>query len=365
MWRARHCSREPEPRRVLQTMKKIYLLLAAAIIAMSATAEDSISRCRKTYGVAFYNLENLFDTINSNGRWDLEFSPAGKRQWDSEKYALKVNNLANAIANMVTDATPGGPAIVGIAEVENASVVQDLVDAAPLRNRRLKFVHHDSPDLRGIDVGMLYDPEQYEVLSVQNHRLVLTDNPDFLTRDQMCVTGLLDGDSLSVIINHWPSRLGGQEESEPMRIAAAMLTRHIVDSLLALNPRQGIIIMGDLNDDPQNRSVAEVVGARADEEDVKCGAGFYNPWWRILESGKGTLTYRGAWNLFDQILLSGTMLDGGDSGLRYVGAEIMDIEFLKQTEEKYRGMPWRTYAGGRFLGGYSDHFPTQVFLIKR
>ncbi len=346
-------------------MKKIYLLLAAAIIALSATAEDSISRCRKTYGVAFYNLENLFDTINSNGRWDLEFSPAGKRQWDSEKYNIKVNNLANAIANMVTDATPGGPAIVGIAEVENASVVQDLVDAAPLRNRRLQFVHHDSPDLRGIDVALLYDPEQYEVLSVRNHRLVLTDNPDFLTRDQMCVTGLLDGDSLSVIINHLPSRLGGQEESEPMRVAAALLTRHIADSLLALNPRQGIIIMGDLNDDPQNRSVAEVVGARADEKEVKCGAGFYNPWWRILENGKGTLTFRGAWNLFDQILLSGTLLEDGDSGLRYVGAEIMDIEFLKQTEEKYRGLPWRTYAGGRFLGGYSDHFPTQVFLIKR
>lgn len=340
------------------------LLLAAGSITASATEPIRLSEERRvaTYGVAFYNLENLFDTINSNGKFDREFSPQGSREWNSEKYAVKLNNLANAIANMVTPATPGGPAIIGVAEVENISVMTDLVNSEPLRNRGLAIIHHDSPDLRGIDVGMLYDPTQFTVLSVTNHMLLIPENPDFRTRDQMCVTGLLAGDSLSVIINHWPSRLGGQEESEPMRLAAASLTRHIADSLWALNPMQGIIIMGDLNDDPFNKSCAEVVGAAPDAIGV-ADHGFFNPWWRILENGRGTLTYRGAWNLFDQILVSGTLLPGRGN-LTYRNAEIMDIDFLKQTEGRYAGMPWRTYAGGKFLAGYSDHFPTEVFLYK-
>ncbi len=339
------------------------LLAATGFSALAAKPDgDPAERRIATYGVAFYNLENLFDTINANGKYDLEFSPLGAREWNSEKYAIKLNNLANAIANMVTPATPGGPAIIGVAEVENISVMQDLVNSAPLRNRGLAIVHHDSPDLRGIDVGMLYDPEQFTVLSVTNHTLIVPDNPDFRTRDQMCVTGLLAGDSLSVIINHWPSRLGGQEESEPMRVAAATLTRQIADSLWALNPMQGIIIMGDLNDDPMNKSCAEVVGAAPDATGV-ADHSFFNPWWRILEGGRGTLTYRGAWNLFDQILVSGTLLPGRGN-LTYRSAEIMDIDFLKQTEGRYAGMPWRTYAGGKFLAGYSDHFPTEVFLYK-
>lgn len=340
------------------------LLLAGNAFVTSAAERDSLltERHIATYGVAFYNLENLFDTINANGKFDLEFSPNGAREWNSEKYAIKLNNIANAIANMVTPTTPYGPAIIGVAEVENISVMQDLVNSAPLRHRSLAIVHHDSPDPRGIDVGMLYDPELFTVLSVNNHTLIVADNPDFRTRDQMCVTGLLGGDSLSVIINHWPSRVGGQEESEPMRLAAATLTRHIADSLWAINPIQGIIILGDLNDDPSNKSCTEIVGGTPDANGM-AEHGFFNPWWRILEGGRGTLTYRGAWNLFDQILVSGTLLPGRGN-LTYRSAEIMDIDFLKQADGRYAGMPWRTYAGGKFLAGYSDHFPTEVFLFK-
>ena len=353
-------------------MRRIFASIATLLCVGVASAaqlvvpSDSVvpRRSITNYGVAFYNLENLFDTINANGKYDLEFSPQGRRQWDSEKYAIKINNLANAIANMVTYFTQGGPAIIGVAEIENASVMTDLVNAAPLKSRGLKFVHHDSPDLRGVDVGLIYDPEQFEVLSVSNHTLLVDENPDFRTRDQMCVTGLLGGDSLSVIVNHWPSRLGGQQESEPLRMAAAKLTRHIADSLWTLNPALNIVIMGDLNDDPSNRSCAEVVGAMPEKEDA-APHGFFNPWWRILDSGRGTLSYRGQWNLFDQILVSGTLLPPRNvRGLQYRAAEILDIEFLKQTSEKYFGQPWRTFAGGRFLGGYSDHFPTQVILYK-
>lgn len=338
------------------------LLCAAATVPGGHEGADSTDIA--TYGVAFYNLENLFDTINDNGRYDLEFSPLGKREWNTEKYNIKINNLANAMANLVTPATPNGPAIIGVAEVENRTVMEDLAAAAPLRNRNLAIIHHDSPDLRGIDVAMFYDPQQFTPLNVTAHFFYVEDQPDFRTRDQLCVTGLLGGDSLSVIVNHWPSRLGGQQESEPMRIAAARLTRHIADSLWAENPNQGIIIMGDLNDDPRDKSCAEIVGGRRDAYDVG-PHGFYNPWWKILDSGHGTLTYRGAWNLFDQILVSGTLLPDNGATLRFRDAKIMDIDFLKQTDPKYAGTPWRTYAGGRFLAGYSDHFPTEVFLYKK
>lgn len=341
----------------------VFGAITALIIITSSAARADKPSGGTVYGVAFYNLENLFDTINNNGKFDLEFSPQGARQWDSAKYRLKINNLANAIANLVTESTPGGPAIVGIAEVENESVVRDLVEAEPLRSRRLGYVHHDSPDLRGIDVALLYDSTLFTLISYEPHFLYIPDNPEFRTRDQLCVTGLLGRDTLSVIVNHWPSRLGGQELSEPMRIAAAELTRHIADSLWACDPERAIIVMGDLNDDPADASCTRVLGGREDPYDVAPHS-FLNPWIKIHASGRGTLTYRGQWNLFDQIVVGGTLLpDNGASSLIYTGARIMDLDFIKQHGGRYDGMPWRTYAGGRFLEGYSDHFPTEIFLF--
>ncbi|MDE6652610.1 MAG: endonuclease/exonuclease/phosphatase family protein, partial [Paramuribaculum sp.] len=231
-------------------MKQLFLCaavyLAAFMPAFGAKQQD-IADSSAVYGVAFYNLENLFDTINANGKFDLEFSPQGNRKWNSEKYNLKLNNLANAIAGMVSPLTPGGPAVIGIAEVENESVVADLVAAKPLAARGLKYVHHDSPDARGIDVALLYDPAQFEVTAVEPHRLFVESNPTFLTRDQLCVSGVLGKDTISVIVNHWPSRLGGQEQSEYLRVAAAQLSKSIADSIRKASPLRPIIIMGDLN----------------------------------------------------------------------------------------------------------------------
>ncbi len=348
-------------------MKKIFVSLVVALcsaLGMSGMQPVCGSDSTQVYGVAFYNLENLFDTINANGKFDLEFSPGGARKWDSIKYNLKLNNLANAIAGMVSGLTPGGPAVIGIAEVENESVVADLVNAKPLQSRGLKYVHRDSPDARGIDVALLYDPELFEVTGVETHRLFVESNPDFRTRDQLCVSGVLGIDTISVIVNHWPSRLGGQEASEYLRIAAAELSKSIADSIRAASPLRPIIIMGDLNDDPENASCALTIGARRNAYDVP-PTGFYNPWWDILASGKGTLTYRGKWNLFDQIIVGGMLLPDNGSVLTLVGAEVCDLDFLKQTEAPYTGMPHRTYAGGRFLNGYSDHFPTQIFLKRK
>lgn len=340
------------------------ILLFCAVICSQITAQGGKRRFA-VYGIAFYNLENLFDTINNNGKYDLEFSPRGSRQWDGKKYWSKINNLATAISAMTTQTTPNGPAIIGVSEIENRSVLDDLVKAEPIRRWMLQVVHHDSPDRRGVDVGLLYNPRMFRVLDVTNHTLSIESNPDFRTRDQMCVTGLLGGDTVSVIVNHWPSRLGGQEQSSYLREAAAALSKHIADSLWAIRPDQGVIIMGDLNDDPQDRSCAKVLGAVKKEKDAP-EHGFFNPWWSILDKGIGTLAYKSQWNLFDQIIVSGTLLkQNRPDGLQYWKCQVNNFDFLRGTTGDRQGYPLRTYSAGVWLNGYSDHFPTEIFLIRQ
>lgn len=314
------------------------------------------------FGVAFYNLENLFDTINNNGKYDLEFSPAGKNRWDGNKYRSKIRNLAYTISQMKTRTTPMGPAIIGVSEIENITVLQDLVKADAIKNWNLQVVHHDSPDLRGVDVGLLYNPRFFHLLNVTNHRLVVPELPNFKTRDQMCVTGLLGGSRVAVIVNHWPSRRGGEKESSWLREAAASLTKEICDSLYALDPNFGIIVMGDLNDDPHNKSVAETLGAKKNPKDVT-DHGFYNPFWEKLDKGIGSYIYRGGWDLFDQIIINGNLLNE-KNGLKFQGVEVLNKPFLLQTDGQYKGYPKRTFAGGVWIDGYSDHLPTEIYLLK-
>ncbi|WP_289752649.1 endonuclease/exonuclease/phosphatase family protein [uncultured Duncaniella sp.] len=344
-------------------MKRILLLPLLALLTALGVSAQSDPRQPLVFGVAFYNLENLFDTINNNGKYDLEFSPQGSRQWNSEKYWSKINNLAYCISKMVTKNTPMGPAIIGVSEIENKSVLDDLVRAKDIKQWRLQVVHHDSPDRRGVDVGLLYNPRLFKVLDVTNHTLVIPDNPNFRTRDQMCVTGILGGDTLSVIVNHWPSRLGGQERSSYLREAAGELSKHIADSLWAIRPNQGVIVMGDLNDDPQDKSCAVELGAKRDQDKVE-PHGFFNPWWRVLDKGIGTLAYKGQWNLFDQIIISGTLLKHNHTPLQYSSCKVNNFDFLFDTEGQRQGYPKRTFASGAWLNGYSDHFPTIIFLHK-
>ena len=188
-----------------------------SFVALTVLATLAQEKQYQAFGVAFYNLENLFDTINNNGKYDLEFSPNGARKWDGDKYWKKIHNMAYAISQMRGNLAPKGPAIIGVSEIENRTVLDDLVADPALKDSRLQIVHHDSPDRRGVDVGLLYNPRFFRVLNVTNHRLTIEDNPTFLTRDQMCVTGLLAGEKVSVIVNHWPSRLGGQEQSSYLR----------------------------------------------------------------------------------------------------------------------------------------------------
>ena len=344
-------------------MKRLLLIPLLAMLTALGVSAQSDPKQPLVYGVAFYNLENLFDTINNNGSYDLEFSPKGSRQWNGEKYWSKINNLAYCISHMVTKNTPMGPAIIGVSEIENKGVLDDLVRAKDIRQWRLQVVHHDSPDRRGVDVGLLYNPRLFKVIDVTNTTLRIPGYESFRTRDQMCVTGILGGDTVSVIVNHWPSCLGGQERSSYLREAAAELSKHIADSLWRIRPNQGVIIMGDLNDDPQDKSCAVALGAKKDQKDVG-PHGFFNPWWRVLDKGIGTLAYKSQWNLFDQIIVSGTLLKHNDAALQYSSCKVNNFDFLFDTEGQRKGYPKRTYASGAWLNGYSDHFPTIIFLHK-
>jgi len=340
-------------------LRKILLIALAAIIGQTAACAQGAKV--QAAGIAFYNLENLFDTIPNNplGR-DLEYTPNGQNQWDSRKYTNKLHNLATAIASFTTKMTPKGPAIIGVSEIENRTVLEDLVAQPEISGWNLQICHHDSPDRRGIDVGLLYNPRYFKLENVTNHRLTAV---PFATRDQMCVVGQLLGQRIAVIVNHWPSRLGGQEKSSPNREAAAALCVEIADSLWKVDPEIGVIIMGDLNDDPMDKSCAKVLGAKKNKD---VGAhGFYNPFWKMLDDGIGTLAYKSSWNLFDQIILSGNLVDAPEGRWSFQRSIVHNHDFLKDTEGTRQGYPRRTFAAGSYLNGYSDHFPTEVILIRR
>lgn len=339
------------------------MLMAGGAGNVRAQEDSGADKKRvELYGVAFYNLENLFDTINNNGKYDKEFSPGGKNKWDGHKYRTKIGNMAYAISQMTTTATPVGPAIIGVSEIENKTVLDDLVAAEAIADRGYKVIHHDSPDKRGVDVGLLYNPRFFRPIHVTNHTLYVDKLPNFKTRDQMAVFGLLGGSKVGVIVNHWPSRRGGSAESSWLREAAAALSKHIADSLTAKYPDISIIIMGDLNDDPNNKSCAETLGAVRNAEDCMEG-GYYNPFWAKLDAGIGSYIYRGEWDLFDQIIINHNLLHG-KGGLKFRSAEVLNKEFLKQADGQYKGYPFRTFSGGVWTGGYSDHFPTEIYLSK-
>lgn len=342
-------------------MKKLFipLLLLAMLLPLGAGAQKK----QMVFGVAFYNLENLFDTIPNNpqGR-DLEFTPNGSNKWDGRKYWSKIKNMSYAISQLKTDYTPDGPAVIGVSEIENITVLQDLVKAEAIKDWNLQIRHHDSPDARGVDVGLLYNPKFFQPIHMTNHRLVLPELPNFKTRDQMCVVGLLGGCRTAVIVNHWPSRRGG-EKSSWLREAAAALTMQICDSLYKVDPDMGIIILGDLNDDPSDKSCAQVIGAVKNIEDCKPG-GYYNPFWKKLDEGIGSYVYRNGWDLFDQIIVNYNLVDG-KNGLKFKSAKVWnDLPFLYQQTGQYKGTPLRTFGSGVWTNGYSDHLPTEIFLVK-
>lgn len=342
----------------------IVLLLSSACTAkkISSTVDDKDKVNVSVSAVAFYNLENLFDTINNENVNDEEFTPAGSMKWSSLKYNSKLQHMAYAISQIGLEYSPVGAAIIGISEIENKGVVEDLAKQPELVKRAYQVVHYDSPDRRGVDVGLIYNPKLFIVTNSKSYRL-RTEDTNFLTRDQLMVSGYLQGEKVHVIVNHWPSRTGGEMSSRPKRNAAAALTRSISDSLLRVDPKAKIIIMGDLNDDPTNESCATILGAKKELGEVKSGE-LYNTLWKTLEKGIGSLAYNDQWNLFDQIIVSSELANADRTKLKLWKAEVFNKSFLTQQEGRYKGTPLRTHAGGVWTNGYSDHYPTLIYLIK-
>ena len=313
--------------------------------------------------VAFYNLENLFDTIDSPGVNDFEYTPNGPNKWNSHKYNEKLKKMSYAVSQIGLDQSPVGAAILGVSEIENRGVLEDLVKQPAIADRSYEIVHYDGPDRRGVDVALLYNPRFFVVSNSVSHPFTMADDPGFRTRDQLLVSGYLFGEKIHVIVNHWPSRWGGELASRPKRVGAAELTKSIVDSIYRIEPKAKIIIMGDLNDDPSNESTAVVLNAKKNASDVEKG-GLYNPMWSIHDRGIGSLAYQGQWNLFDQIIISYDLLNAPRTDLKYWKAEVFNRSFLAHREGQDKGTPMRTHSRGVWLNGYSDHFPTLIYLVK-
>lgn len=331
---------------------------------------SSFAQETKTYKVitvAFYNLENLFDFENDPITFDDDRTPDGKDHWTEENYTAKLKNMAKVISEIGKDVTGTSPILIGVCEIENRKVLEDLVDQEPLLTKHYGIIHFDSPDRRGIDVALLYQKKVFTPSKYNKHELIIYDNNDtsrrVYTRDQLLVSGYLDGEKIHVIINHWPSRRGGEARSRPKRIKAAALNKRLVDSLFSEEPYAKIIIMGDLNDDPTSPSVKDVLQTKKYKSELALKQ-LYNPMERMHKKGLGTLAWRDAWNLFDQMIISTELTKTDYFSYRFYKAGIFNRSYLANLRGKYKGYPYRSFADGAFTGGYSDHFPVYLYLIK-
>ncbi len=357
-------------------MKKAVFLMSLLLVAVCVASAQE--KRFNAYAVGFYNLENLFDTCHDAGKNDYQYLPDGQNRWNGLKYTHKLRNMARVLAEMGTDKGPLrqiGCAAIGVSEVENAKCLTDLCEQEPLKARNFQFVHIEGPDQRGVDCALLYNPKLFTVRDAKLVPYVYVKPEDSLraTRGFLTVSGTMAGEHVTIIVNHLPSRFSGDFYREE----GGRQIRLIKDSLLRDDPQVKIFIMGDMNDDPQDKSMAEALGAKRRVKDVD-EDGLWNPWWDVLASGTGTLQYDGKWNLFDQIIVSRSLLDVKSmkknqkpdprtmdcSTLRFWDCQIFRRDYLFQQEGRYKGNTLRTHAGGVWLDGYSDHLPTVVYLIK-
>ena len=332
-------------------MKQIKCLIFSVLISYSLFAQRN-----KECSIAFYNVENLYDTINDTSVDDEEFLPEGKNEWTGKRFERKINNLARVI-----DSLGGGPSVLGLSEVENKYVLEVLTANKKLEKKGYGIVHENSIDKRGIDVALIYKKEDFSPIFHTMARVKLDSDPEFITRDILIVKGLLLGKPVYFFVNHWPSRRGGEDESQPKRIAAAKTARYCVDTILKSNPNANINLMGDFNDEPTDESVAEVLGAKQNLESKEFD--LFNPMAALAKAGDGSHSYKQDWGMLDQIIISKNLLSK-KSKLQYVENSAMVYRpfWMHDKYAKHTGAPYRTYSGPKFIGGYSDHFPVFVKL---
>lgn len=338
------------------------ILFLSTFIAINAQEKKTY----KIHTIAFYNLENLFDPIDDPTKFD-EASPIMELNTNKEEaYKKKIKNMARVIADIGHDVTNNTPAIIGVSEVENREVLEDLVNDSLLIDKDYGIVHYHSPDARGIDVALLYQKKLFTPISTSSHELKIFDDLSrkrVYTRDQLLVSGNLEDDFIHLVVNHWPSRSGGEARTRPKRVAAAKLTKRIVDSLQVIDPYAKVFIMGDLNDDPTNSSVKDELKAQKNRKKVGL-KGIYNPYEDLFKNGLGTTAYRDTWSLFDQILITKPLLENDYSSFRFYKAGIFNENYLITKKGQYKGYPYRSWSNGAFSDGFSDHFPVYVYIIK-
>jgi hypothetical protein len=374
-------SKNPQKSSVL-FMKKPLLFLLLIFMTTSNAQQKSYT----IHTVAFYNFENFFDTKDDPAINDDEWTPSGDQHWTTEKYHQKLENLAHVLHEIGTTENPDSPTFIGGAEIENRGVLEDLIKQPQLIDKDYGIIHFDSPDKRGIDVALLYRKKHFQPTSFKNIPLIVYknesqttpvakpesdektednnpinhDNNRVFTRDQLLVTGFLDGEEINIIVNHWPSRSGGERRTSPYREAAGALNRKIIDSLQKINPSAKIVTLGDLNDSPTNKSVKIGLGAKAKKTEVQ-KLGIYNPFEDMAKQGMGSIANRDAWDIFDQIMVTESLLKNDYASFQFWKAGIYNKAFLIQKTGQFKGYPLR-HSNNEV--GFSDHFPVYIYLIK-
>lgn len=306
--------------------------------------------------LAFYNVENLFDLKNNKLKHDSDFLPGSVKNWTPKRYQNKLRKIGYAISNIGRRETGKHPAIVGLAEIENAVVLKDLIASKHLKDCNYDFIHFESLDERGIDVALLYDTNAFKVSHSEAFNITLTDldgSSDY-TRDVLLVSGFLDNEKVHIIVNHWSSRREGEKETEFKRLASSEKVSAIIDTLRKEDEHAKILVMGDFNDDPHSNSIKRLIA----------DYGLYNPMETLRSFTRGSVKHRRQWFIFDQVLISTNFFKSSKNEFEFFKANIFDEDFLKIFKGPFKGAPYRTYAGPKYKGGYSDHFPVYVVLKK-
>lgn len=305
--------------------------------------------------IAFYNVENLFDTEDADYTLDREFTPKGKKKWGPYRYQLKIEKLGKAISRIAEDDCQLPPIFIGLAEVENSKVLDDLIQSNGLQYLPYKYAHYDSPDERGIDTALLYNTEIFEFQESKAIPIILYDSNNLrdYTRDILYVKGILNNETVHIYVNHWPSKRSGFDETRLKRIKIAAVLHQEIESIEEKDPK--IIIMGDFNDNPDDDSIYKyLVNDR-----------YKNPSLKLYQNGEGASKFYGKWMLFDQIILSKNFFQTDSKSLTFKTAHIFNTPFLTNPRGRHRTEPFRTYSGKYYQGGYSDHFPVYVLLEKK
>lgn len=313
---------------------------------------------QQNFTVAFYNTENLMDTLDNPRAQDNDFLPEGKYRWNTPRYKKKLSSVAQVIAGL---GDSDGPEIIGLAEVENKKVLQDLVATKELKASGYAIVHYDSPDERGIDVALLYKSKSFRVLSSRIYSAAFLKIKSH-TRDVLLVKGVAQKDTFFILVNHWPSRRSGTEKSENKRLAVSIMVREILDSILVKQPNAHMIVMGDFNDEPFDKSISIELNAKAENNSLKKGE-LFNPFFNLCSQGLGSVNYSHNWDMFDQIMLSKGFFAGKNSYV-YQNASVYHPSWMHYQKDLKKG-PCRTFMGEDYKGGYSDHFPVFITFEKK